>query len=68
MRVLKLLFIYIFILVCFVIFSLIEVLAGVDLIEKKEGNFIVYYSKINKTLNKVFIFIKIIIQKILLMF
>ncbi len=54
MRVLKLLFIYIFILVCFVIFSLIEVLAGVDLIEKKEGNFIVYYSKINKTLNKVF--------------
>ncbi|MGC8734589.1 MAG: hypothetical protein ACP5RD_06080 [bacterium] len=45
---------YIFIFLFFILLSLNKVFAGIELIEKKEGNFIVYYAKINKTIAKVF--------------
>ncbi len=53
-KMMRVLLIYVFIFILFIVFSLVWVFAGVDLIEKKEGNFIVYYSKLNKTFNKVF--------------
>jgi len=50
----RILIIYILVFVFIFVLGVSYVFAGVDLIEKKEGNFIVYYAKINKTLTKVF--------------
>jgi len=50
----RILIIYIVVFIFIFILSISYVFAGIDLIEKREGNFVVYYAKINKTIAKVF--------------
>ncbi len=50
----KLVFMYVWFFICFLLLLLVQAFAGIDLVEKKEGNFVVYYSRINKTFSKVF--------------